>query len=212
MRSFSGVKGSRFFFCKRPNKPSSQLSKQRIMQEYLDTLKALLKENKTTGTNHSEDMLHYTKMNLSRMKRWMKTGKLDNQLVEAVKAIKAPQTWVVLTEGWCGDAAHTVPFIAKLAELNPNITLDIKMRDENLELIDNYLTNGGRSIPKLIAFDETNKEIFNWGPRPEKMQEAFYEMKELNLPYTEVSESLQKMYNDDKGVGFQNEIQRKLVE
>lgn len=180
------------------------------MKDYLDTIKALLKINKTTGNNHSEDMLHYTKLNLSRMKRWMKTGKINSELEEAIKAINEPQTWVILTEAWCGDAAHSMPFIARVAELNPNITLDIKLRDENLDLMDKYLTNGGRSIPKLIAFDGSNTEIFNWGPRPEKMQDAFYEMKELNLPYAEVSESLQKMYNEDAGVAMQLELLNEL--
>jgi hypothetical protein len=182
------------------------------MKEYLDTIKALLKENKTTGGNHSEAMLHYSKMNLSRMKRWMKAGVMNPELEEAVKAISEPQTWVVLTEAWCGDAAHTVPFMALLAELNPNITLDIKMRDENLDLMDKYLTKGGRSIPKMIAFNASEQEVFNWGPRPKKMQEAFYEMKELNLPYSEVSESLQKMYNKDKGILFQEEFLGLLCE
>jgi hypothetical protein len=182
------------------------------MKEYLDIIKALLKENKTTGGNHSEAMLHYSKMNLSRMKRWMKAGVMNPELEEAVKAISEPQTWVVLTEAWCGDAAHTVPFMALLAELNPNITLDIKMRDENLDLMDKYLTKGGRSIPKMIAFNASEQEVFNWGPRPKKMQEAFYEMKELNLPYSEVSESLQKMYNKDKGILFQEEFLGLLCE
>ena len=182
------------------------------MKEYLDTIKALLKENKTTGGNHSEAMLHYSKMNLSRMKRWMKAGVMNPELEEAVKAISEPQTWVVLTEAWCGDAAHTVPFMALLAELNPNITLDIKMRDENLDLMDKYLTKGGRSIPKMIAFNASEQEVFNWGPRPKKMQEAFYEMKELNLPYSEVSESLQKMYNKDKEILFHEEYLGLLCE
>ena len=186
------------------------LAKHIDMKDYLDTIKALLKINKTTGNNHSEDMLHYTKLNLSRMKRWMKTGKINSELEEAIKAINEPQTWVILTEAWCGDAAHSMPFIARVAELNPNITLDIKLRDENLDLMDKYLTNGGRSIPKLIAFDESNTEIFNWGPRPEKMQDTFYEMKELNLPYAEVSESLQKMYNENAGVAMQLELVNEL--
>lgn len=176
------------------------------MKKYLDAIKSLLEESKTTGKNHSEAMLHYTRMNLSRKKRWLKTGKLNPELAEIIGAIHTPQTWVVLTEAWCGDAAHTVPFMAKLAALNPIITLDIKMRDENLDLMDKYLTNGGRSIPKLIAYDEVNNELFNWGPRPQKIQEAFYEMQELKLPYSEVSEALQKMYNEDAGVGFQEEL------
>ncbi len=182
------------------------------MKDYLNTIKALLKENKTTGDNHSEAMLHYTKLNLSRMKRWMKTGVLNSDLVETVKAIKEPQTWVVLTEAWCGDAAHTVPFMVKLADLNPNITLDIKMRDENLDLMDKYLTNGARAIPMLISFDEAKNEIFKWGPRPEKMQTAFYEMKEQKLPYSDFSEVLQKMYNEDKGELVQDELMEILSE
>ena len=84
------------------------------MKEYLDTIKALLKENKTTGGNHSEAMLHYSKMNLSRMKRWMKSGVVNPELEEAVKAISEPQTWVVLTEAWCGDAAPVLAGAARL--------------------------------------------------------------------------------------------------
>lgn len=176
------------------------------MEEFLKSIKALLRENKTTGSNHSESMLHYTKLNVSRMKRWLKTGKLNADLVEKIKSIKEPQTWVILTEAWCGDAAHTVPFMTMLADLNPNITLDIRLRDENLDLMDQYLTNGGRSIPKLIAFDKNNNEVFNWGPRPEAMQKAFMEMKANDAPYAEIQEALQKMYNEDGGKSFQKEI------
>ena len=179
-------------------------------QEYLDLVEELLAENKTTGDDHSESMIHYTKMNFQRMKRWQTKGQLDEKTIEKIKGIKAPQKWVVLTEGWCGDAAHSVPFIAKMAEANTNISLEVKLRDENLDLMDQYLTNGGRSIPKLIAFDETGNELFNWGPRPAQMQEFVLESKENEVPYSEYNVGLQKIYNADKGQSIQKEIIEKF--
>ena len=121
------------------------------MKEYLDTIKALLKENKTTGGNHSEAMLHYSKMNLSRMKRWMKAGVMNPELEEAVKAISEPQTWVVLTEAWCGDSAQNVPWLEHfLNAFNPKIETFYFFRDEHPDLMNQFLTNGSRSIPKAV--------------------------------------------------------------
>ena len=82
----------------------------------------------------------------------------------------------------------------------------LKLRDENLELIDRYLTNGGRSIPKLIAFDEYGNELFNWGPRPKHIQEALNKMRADNLPFNEILIESQKLYNEDKGESMQREI------
>ena len=54
-----------------------------------------------------------------------------------------------------------------MAEVNSNINLQLVLRDENLELMDLFLTNGGRSIPKLIALDKDLNILFTWGPRPQ---------------------------------------------
>lgn len=180
------------------------------MKEYLDKITQLLAENKTTGNDHSEEMLHYTKMNLSRMKRWESKGEILEETKNAIKNICEKQEWIVLTEAWCGDAAHSISFISKMAALNPKINFKIKLRDENLDLIDQYLTNGGRSIPKLIVRDENGKDVFNWGPRPAKIQSKYLEMKANNETYEQISLETQKMYNDDKGVTIQKEIIAKL--
>ncbi|MEM6784307.1 MAG: thioredoxin family protein [Bacteroidota bacterium] len=84
--------------------------------------------------------------------------------------IDAPQTWLVLTEAWCGDSSFNLPVIAEAAALADQVSLRILLRDENVDLIERYHTNGSHSIPKLIAFDAEGAELFTWGPRPVEAQ------------------------------------------
>ena len=176
------------------------------MKTYITLIESLLKENKTTGNNHSEAMIHYTNMNLKRLNRWMTKGTLSPETIETIKQISTPQKWTVLTEAWCGDAAHSLAFIWKMAQENELITFEWKLRDENLNLMDQYLTNGGRSIPKLIVRDNEGNDLFDWGPRPASIQKAYLEMRADELPYAEISIELQKLYNKDKGQQIQDEI------
>ena len=176
------------------------------MSDYLEFLKTLVDQKKTSGSDQSEEMLSYTKMSYQRVKRWLKTGKLLDEIEEALANIKSTQKWILLTEAWCGDAAHAYPFIKMMADSNDFISFEWKLRDENLELMDKYLTNGGRSIPKLIVHDENDSELYHWGPRPTHIQEHYLKRNEENMPYPEISIELQKMYNVDKGVTMQQEI------
>lgn len=180
------------------------------MKTYIDMIKSLLEENKTTGENHSEAMLHYTKMNVKRLERWLAKGILLEDTISAIKEINTKQNWTVLTEAWCGDAAHSLGFIQKMADLNENISLEWKLRDENLDLMDQFLTNGGRSIPKLIAKDEAGNDLFDWGPRPSHIQTIYLDLRQKEVPYSEISVELQKLYNKDKGVSIQEEIIAKI--
>ena len=77
---------------------------------------------------------------------------------------------LVIAEDWCGDASNTVPIIARLVDLAPGLELRVLPRDENPELMDQYLTNGARSIPIVIALDESFRELGHWGPRPTQLQ------------------------------------------
>ena len=174
---------------------------------YREMIDKLLSQQKTTGTNHSEDMIHYTKMNVTRMKRLDKTTVISESLQKAVASVSTKMIWLVITEAWCGDAAQIVPVLNKIAELNPNIEIRFILRDEHLELMDQYLTNGGRSIPKVIAIDEsTNKEIFNWGPRPAGTQELFLKLKAEHENYMDVAEGLHRWYAKDKTLEIQKEF------
>lgn len=180
--------------------------------EYRRMIDKLLERNKTTGTNHSDQMVEYTRMNVHRMDRIDKQIELSDELVNQLKQVEEKWTWLVLTEAWCGDAAQNVPAIAKMAEQNDNIDLRLILRDENLEIMDEYLTNGGRSIPKLICLDaETLEEKGAWGPRPEDAQQKAMEWKEdPNISKEEWAEKLHKWYADNRTRDIQEEF-KKLV-
>ena len=133
--------------------------------EYKALVTNLLGNNESTTKNGSEDLVSYSKLNNSRMKRLDKTTKLDDSVVNKFSSIDKKITWVLLSEGWCGDAAQNLPVINKLAETNSNINLRIVLRDENPELMNEFLTNGNQAIPKLIQL-ENEKATKTWGPRP----------------------------------------------
>jgi hypothetical protein len=150
--------------------------------------------------------LEYVKLNLSRQNRWLKTGELTSETKSTIQSIQQKQQWLLITEPWCGDASHIVPFIVKMADLNPLITLDLQLRDSPESEIDNYLTNGGKSIPMLIVRNEDNSDLFHWGPRPADCQQLYLGLKDSNAPFEEVKITLQQWYNQNKGVDIQNEI------
>ena len=150
--------------------------------------------------------LNYTKLNRSRMNRWNKQLKLDENLVSRIKQVTSPQHWIIITEPWCGDAAHILPFLIRLAEQNNYITCDIKLRDSEPFLIENYLTNGAKSIPKLIVRNENGNDLFVWGPRPKGAQELLDKMKADNADFETTKIALQNWYNNDKGMSFCREL------
>ena len=186
---------------------ASYISKGISYEEYRRMIDAFIMIGKSTAKKDSENLLEYSKLNVARMNRLDKTIELIPELKEVVDRIDAPQKWLVLTEGWCGDAAQTIPVLDKISKLNSNIELKFLLRDENLELMDEYLTNGkSRSIPKLIAIDENNEELFNWGPRPKALQEIFYHMKANAINNDTIKEEMHKWYAKDKTVTAQKEI------
>ncbi|MBG6131930.1 thiol-disulfide isomerase/thioredoxin [Aquimarina sp. EL_43] len=181
-------------------------------QEYKNLISDLLTENKSTGHEQSEALTNYSMLNDRRMKRWDKTLKIDESISTSFSNADLNVTWVVLTEGWCGDAAHVLPVLNKLAELNDGIDLKIISRDDHDELMNNFLTNGGKSIPKLIVFDNQNKEVLNsWGPRPSVTTQMVNDYKEQHGSLDpEFKQDLQVWYNKDKGANIAEDVLRLL--
>jgi hypothetical protein len=174
----------------------------------------LLLEGKVTGPQQSESLAHYTKLNVQRMQRIDKTVQLLPEVVATLQAINKPQTWLVITEGWCGDAAQILPALNAMSNVNPLIQLQLVLRDANLELMDQYLTDGtSRSIPKLVVLDTaTMEEQFNWGPRPAPLQELYMKMRTEGMDYPAISQELHAWYAKDKTVHTQKEILKKIIE
>ena len=135
------------------------------------------------------------------MKRWDKTVKISDGIKDAVENFNKKITWIVISESWCGDAAHIMTVIKKVAALNDNIDYKVVLRDENDALMNQFLTNGGKSIPKLIAIDgETNEVLNTFGPRPSVATEMVQTYKQTHGQLTpEFKEDLQRWYNKDKG-------------
>ncbi|WBX73966.1 thioredoxin family protein [Tenacibaculum pacificus] len=185
----------------------NSLEKSISYPAYRTLVKNLLDEGKSTGPNQSEDLLNYSLLNDKRMKRLDKTIKVSEETVAKLKEVKEPQTWLVLTEGWCGDAAQNLPVINKIAEENDNIQLKVVLRDENLPLMDAFLTNGGRSIPKLIALDKNNEVINTWGPRPATATKMVVDYKATHGSLdADFKKDLQIWYNKNKGINVQENI------
>jgi hypothetical protein len=169
----------------------------------------LVEENRTTGANQSEAYLDYTRMSLQRIKRWDKTAKVSPKMEALIRSIGEPQIWLVINEAWCGDGAQSIPYMSKLAELNPLIELKIIMRDENPEVMDAYLTNGARSIPKLIAFTaDFSCELFTWGPKPAYLMERYkaYRHDSKGVSYKEFLEEIHFWYAKNKNQDLESEL------
>ena len=153
-----------------------------------------------------EVYLNYVKLNKARMKRWDKRLILDGAMIDLIQQTTKPMHWIIITEPWCGDAAHVIPLLIKMSELNPLISYDIQLRDSEPYLIEHYLTKGAKSIPKIIVRDEHGADLFTWGPRPKAAQELLDMMKNQQVESEKINIALQHWYNEDQGRSISSEI------
>ncbi len=174
--------------------------------EYNLLFKQLVEEGKTTGEQTSEK-INYTKLNFSRSKRLDKTAEISEESMEAFKNISEKQTWLVISEPWCGDAAQTLPFLNKISKISENVDLKILLRDENLDLMDQFLTNGSRSIPVVIMLDENFNVLKTFGPRSKAATKLITDyLSHYGKIDDNLKEMLQVWYNNDHGVSLVNDI------
>ena len=169
--------------------------------EYRKEVEDFVANTATSGEAQTEALINYTMLNNRRMRRWDKTVKIHEEVKQKVSAFKRHVTWLVLTKSWCGDAAHMIPVMNKIAELSDYIELKLVYRDQHEALMNAFLTNGSKSIPKLIMIDELSGEVLDtYGPRPSKATQLVQEYKNAHGALTpEFKEDLQHWYNTDKG-------------
>lgn len=176
--------------------------------DYRREIKNLLKEGKSTGFEQSDALTKYSELNEVRMNRLEKTIQITEEVTQSLQNLQSHYIWLVISEGWCGDAAQLVPIIHKMAELSEKIDFRIVLRDENEALMNQFLTNGGKAIPKLLILDaETLTVLSDWGPRPEGAKNLILDYKAQHGVVDETAKTeLQKWYLHDKGISTQNEI------
>lgn len=124
------------------------------------------------------------------------------------RAAALPGRWhlLVLSEDWCGDAVNSVPYVARLAELAPNLDLRVLARDANPDLMDAHLTGTSRSIPVVIAYDEHFVERGWWGPRPAALQSWVLGPEGQALDKTQRYRHVRAWYARDRGGTTLDEI------
>jgi hypothetical protein len=183
--------------------------------EYHAGFEQVVAAGSTSGPDRSEALVAYTMLNLARARRWNTRMQVLPEL-QAGLPIRSPQTWLVLTEYWCGDVAQCCPAMVHLAERTPGLQVRFVFRDEHPELMDLYLTRGGRSIPKLVALDDaTGAELFTWGPRPEPAQavvDSFLAIPKEQRDSEAMKESLHAWYAKDGCAAVQRELLARCAE
>lgn len=186
-------------------------------KEFRQLTDDLLAEGKTTGEDHSPAMINYTELNVARMRRLDKRSRLTEDSQQALTGIQRPMVWLSITEAWCGDAAQIIPVLQQMADAHPLIEQHLILRDEHLDIMDAFLTNGARSIPVTIVLDkETNEVLGHWGPRPSELQAQVMAAKAASIaaPTPEERREItaqskvetQKWYARDKTRSTQNEM------
>lgn len=175
---------------------------------FTDFMKVFIDQVEKPDLSNECEFKHYEKrkLNLHRTQKWLKIFKPSQELIDTVTLINSPQNWMVITESWCGDSAQSLPIIVKTADLNPRINLKIILRDSNPNIMDRYLTNGTKSIPKLIAFDEKGTELFLWGPRPAEAKNLIMKLKNEGLEKSEINKQLHLWYAKNKGTAMEKEL------
>lgn len=156
------------------------------------------------------ERLGFTKLNQHRINRVDKTYEPSSMLKELMAKITNHQVWMILTAVWCGDSAQNVPAIVKIASLNPLVEVKLLERDENLEIMDQFLSNGSRSIPKVVAFDEEGRIVFEWGSRPAEVQQIVTDLKGQGIAKQVWEEKLHLWYARNRSKALEAEMIAKL--
>lgn len=182
--------------------------------EYQEYISELVDKGLTSGPEQSEKFTHFTKLNFQRLKRVFRTLHLSEEIIETTKNVQSEMVWLVIVESWCGDVPQNLPFMEAISQISDKIKLRIILRDENPEFMDQFLTNGTRSIPKLICFDPKTYEVAGtWGPRPVGATELVKDLlKDPEVTADMRKEAVQRWYLQNRGEQLQSELSALLVE
>lgn len=128
--------------------------------------------------------------------------------IEALRTA-GPLNILVITEPWCGDSLAIFPVVAKLFSAAGSEVRVIR-RDEQLDLIDRFLTNGGRAVPIVVVLDEQFNVMFHWGPRPAPAQKMVLDAKAAiasgETDKIDVHKTVRAFYSKNQGKAIVSEF------
>ena len=152
----------------------------------------------------------YIPINQQRIKRirkiLAKVG-LREDLTSALNGLAAGTKMLVLNEFWCGDGAQILPVHEAMeAASRGRLEVRVLMRDAHLDIMDLFLTNGGRSIPKTVLLNADLEVLGSWGPRPAEAMALVKRIKSDPASAHTYSEEVHKWYTQDKQQNIQTEL------
>ena len=177
-------------------------------KEYHDEfIKSVENADESKFDDHEKEYHNYRTLNLQRTNRIAKTYKPSQEIIDHLNNLNVKQTWIVITENWCGDSAQILPYIAKFLETTDNIEMKIILRDDNLEFADEVIKEGNpRSIPKVLGYSENGELLFIWGARPKEAQAIVDNAKDEGKSKEEFSNELHLWYARNKGKALEDEF------
>ena len=157
-------------------------------------------ERRIAAQNPEDSYNEYYELGLQRMNRTLKTFKIDEEQLNVLKSKNFKGKILIISEPWCGDASATVPAVTQFFEA-ANVEVKIFLKDSDTSLIDQFLTNGTQSIPKILILNEDFSVKNVWGPRPKFGTELLKKFKENpeTYPREEFYNDLQVYYAKNRG-------------
>lgn len=153
-------------------------------------------------TSHYEEKMHTYILNNNEIRQNIEsnlkiTKKFFNQIIRWDNIHLG-----LITEAWCLDACIILPLLRAIHTANPNIGIQIYLRDSNEELMNAYLTNGSKSIPIVFGYDD-REELFRWGPRSAKAKQLLEPI--AHEAYSVKYAALSQFYRSDLTLDIQEE-------
>ena len=164
-------------------------------------------ERRIAVQDPEDDHNEYYELGLQRMNRTLKTFKIDEEQLSVLKSKNFNGKILIISEPWCGDASATVPAVSQFFAA-AGIEVKIFLRDSDPSLIDQFLTNGTQSIPKIVLLNSDFSVKNVWGPRPEYGTQLLKKFKENEetYPREEFYNDLQVYYAKNRGADAIEEI------
>ena len=174
-------------------------------EDYLEQIEDELE--KQIELDDPKELVPYYAINLKQSRDIRKNFRYNPGMEKKAKSYNAELKFLVISEGWCEDASQIVPVVDRLAE-TIGVECKIVFRDENLELMEEYHTNGSFSVPIVIGVTPEGEEAFRFGPRPAKAMVFTNRFKKDPDKYSkdDFIEDLDRFYLENHGQDIITEI------
>lgn len=158
------------------------------------------------ASQQETDYKHYYELGLQRIDRTLKKYTADEEQLKELASKNFDGKILIISEVWCGDASATVPALVKFFEGKNEVR--IFLRDSDKSMINQFLTNGTESIPKVIILNSDFSVKNSWGPRPEYGRQLLAKFKTDPDTYTrdQFYNDLQLYYAKNRGKDAVQEI------